>query len=92
MISSKSTDCSETVDTLTTYVLLDLDQVRLSKVRREPWELIIAPRSGARGRDGLGSLAQFRIRFIILAGVNFSDFVENIKDARRRITNVKEVN
>ena len=28
------------------------------------------PRSGARGRDGLGSLAQFRIRY--LAG-NFSD-------------------
>ena len=48
---------------------LDLDQVRLSKVRREPRELKLPPEieietareliaAGARGRDGLGSLAQ----------------------------------
>ena len=56
---------------------IDLGQVRLSKVRREPRKLKLrsegieineikifaprasAPRSGARGRDGLGSPAQF---------------------------------
>jgi hypothetical protein len=56
---------------------LDLDQVRLSRVRvakrrdRVAKRRDRARRSGARGkggRDGLGSPALFRIRFIILAG------------------------